>query len=166
MSFGTLVKDGTGIPIAQGYIPGVGFAAAKSSPNSNTDGSGNVSSSLAVSFAGYTALVVTASLRTANGNSADFDVSSFDQLLILMTFTANQGTSPTIQFFLDTKDTLGNYYAVYTGAVISVTTSPLIVSLGAGLANQTAFGITARLRWVIGGSATPGWNFGGNIIGK
>lgn len=166
MGFGTLVKDQVGTPVAQGYVPGTGFVAAQTSPNVNTDGSSNKCAPLSVSYCGFAALTVSSSLRTANGNSADFDVSAFDQLLILMTFTSNQGTSPTIQFFLDTKDTLGNYYAVYTGSSITTTANPLIVSLGAGLANQTAFGITARLRWIIGGSSTPGWTFGGNVIGK
>ncbi len=166
MGYGNLLKDAQIIPIPQVYVPNVGFVALQASPNINTDGSGNQAAPVAVSYSGYTALIVASLLRTANGNSTDFDVSAFDQLLILMNFTSNQGTSPTIQFFLDTKDTLGNYYTVYTGAVISTTANPLIVPIGAGLANQVAFGLTARLRWTIGGSATPGWTFGGNVIGK
>lgn len=43
MSFGNLVKDSSGIPIAQGYIPGTGFQGLQSSLVKNTDGSSNAS---------------------------------------------------------------------------------------------------------------------------
>lgn len=166
MAFGTLLKDAQTVPIPQLYVPGTGFVSLQGSPNVSTDGSSNQSAPVNVAYSGYLASVIASALRTANGNTSDFDASAFDQMLILITFTSNQGTSPTIQFFLDTKDSLGNYYPVYTSAVISTTANPLIVPLGAGLPNQIAFGLTARLRWVIGGSATPGWTFGGNVIGK
>jgi|SRR5579859_245478 len=41
MSFGTLLKDQVGTPIAQGYSPGIGFEGMQSSILKNTDSSSN-----------------------------------------------------------------------------------------------------------------------------
>lgn len=51
MAFGTLVKDGQNVPIAQGYVPGDTFRAAQSSLLKNTDGATNVSTGMVTSDA-------------------------------------------------------------------------------------------------------------------
>jgi len=167
MALGISIRTSDNVPASTGLVPGTAIPVlVQSSPNVTTDGNSNSSTAICVARSGFTALSLASTPRTTSGNSSDFNVGAFDQLLILITFTAASGTSPTVQFFLDSKDTLGNYYAVWTGSPITVITTPLIVPIGAGLTtNNVAFGITARLRWAITGTS-PSWTFGGNVIGK
>lgn len=164
MAYGQTPKDAGGIPIGSVYVPNTGIIPLQGA-NSSSDGSSNTSAPGCFARAAVTVATQASALQTANGNSADLAVGSFAELAIDINLTGNQGTSPTIQFFVERKGADGVYYAIYSGSVLSAT-GPQSISLGAGCATNQAFGAVARLRWIIGGTSTPGWTFSYSIIGK
>ena len=68
MAFGNAIRTLDGVPLSQGYLPGTGFVAAKSSPNTNTDASSNTSSALALAL--DQSLSLSATLQNAQGGNA------------------------------------------------------------------------------------------------
>lgn len=127
MAFGSVPKDSSSIPIAETYIPGVGFLALQGSTLTNTDGSGNQSSpanfnltqinSLAVPMAGSdgitanTILVVTPGLW--NGATVDQQRGNLDTITLI-----NASGVTTTQTSSDQK----NYNARMLYVVVNVTT--------------------------------------------
>src|SRR5437762_12628892 len=93
--------------------------------------------------------------ETANGNSGDVDASNYTELAVDINITGNQGSSPTIQYFVDRKGADGVYYPIWQSAVQNAA-SAVSTSIGAGLAYSQSF-TTVQFRWVIGGSSTPGF---------
>lgn len=97
MAFGNTVKDAGQIPIAEGYVPGVGFIAMQGSTLTNTDGSTNVSTpanfnltqinSLAAQMAGTDGVTPANMLEIAtglyNGASIDQQRGNMDNLTVL-----------------------------------------------------------------------------------
>lgn len=69
MAFSTVIRSSDGVPISQAYLPGTGFIASKASPNTNTDGSGNLSTAIAI--AADQSIVLTAVLQNAQAGSAN-----------------------------------------------------------------------------------------------
>jgi hypothetical protein len=159
-------KDAGGVVLGSVHVPDVGLRALQGSAVVSTDSGSN--DAAAVCFARYAATVASSSatLRTANGNTGDLVVGPFTELAIDINLTSNQGTSPTIQFLVDRKGADGTYYAIYTGSTVSSAPNTQIISIGAGCTTNASFGSVARLRWVIGGSSTPGYTFSYSIIGK
>jgi hypothetical protein len=116
-----------------------------------------------------TAAVFTLASVTTSGstqNSGDLDVSSLREVSIDINTTAQAGTNPTIQYFYERKATDGIYYVLWQSAILTAATNTLSTSIGPGLAYNQSLGATGRIRWVIGGSATPTFTHTINIQGK
>lgn len=106
-------------------------------------------------------------LQTANGNSGDLTVGSYVELAVDINVTAKQGTTPTIEFFIDRKGADGIYYNIYDSTLIN-NTAPTTKSdsIGTGLNVNKSFAGTIQFRWTIGGSSTPGYTFSASIQAK
>lgn len=97
MAFGSTPKDSGGVPVAEAYVPGVGFIAMQGSTLTSTDGSSNESTpanfnltqinSLAIQMAGSDGVVSTHILQIANGlyNGATHDQmrGNLDNIVVL-----------------------------------------------------------------------------------
>src|SRR2546423_1159956 len=99
-------------------------------------------------------------------NSGDLDTSKYRDLSIDINTTAQAGTTPPLQIFYERKGADGIYYVLWQSAVLTAATNTLSTSIGAGLAYNQSLGATGRLRWVVGGSATPTFTHRLNIQGK
>lgn len=96
-------------------------------------------------------------------NTEDLPVGAHDSIAIDLNVSVLGGTSPTVQFFWDRLGDDGQYYAIWTSAVISAT-GKTSTTLGPGCAVNVNLGMTGRLRWVFGGTS-PTATFSGSIIG-
>ncbi len=105
-------------------------------------------------------------LIVASGNSGPLSVGNFAELALDINLTSKQGTSPTVQFFIDRLGVDSVYYNFYSSAVISTTPNVVSKSIGAGLALAESFAGTIQFRWNIGGSSTPGFTYSVSLIGK
>jgi hypothetical protein len=113
-----------------------------------------------------TTLFSSAQTGVGSGNSGDLDVSKLHEIAIDITTTAQSGTNPTLQFFWERKGADGIYYPLWQSAVLSVASNTVSTSIGPGLAYNQSLGGTGRLRWVVGGTASPTWTFTPNVYGK
>jgi len=115
-----------------------------------------------------TALYTLASIATSGTtqNSGDLAVGSYHEVSIDINTTAQSGTSPTIQYFFERKGADGLYYVLWQSAVLTLAANTLSTSVGPGLAYNQSLGNTDRLRWVVGGSATPTFTHTLNIYAK
>jgi|SRR5579871_138710 len=111
-------------------------------------------------------LFTTTQTAQGGGNSGDLDVSKLREVSIDINTTAQAGTNPTIQFFYERKGADGIYYVLWQSAVLSAASNTLSTSVGAGMAYNQSLGPTGRLRWVVGGTASPNWTFTPNVYGK
>ncbi|SRR6266705_3515772 len=116
------------------------------------------------SVAAYTQTSVTTSGSTQN--SGDITVGPYTEISIDINTTAQAGTNPTIQYFYERKGADSIYYVLWQSAVLTVAANTLSTSIGAGMAYNQSLGLTGRLRWVVGGSATPTFTHSLNIYGK
>jgi hypothetical protein len=107
-----------------------------------------------------------ATLITASSNSGPLSVGNYVELALDVNLTTKQGTSPTIQFFIDRLGVDGIYYNVWSSSVISTTPTTVSQSIGAGLTLASAFGGTIQFRWSIGGSSTPGYTYSVSLQAK
>lgn len=103
---------------------------------------------------------------SASGNSPDLQVGSYSELALDVTTTAQAGTNPTLQLFIDRKSTDGNYYTIWQSAVLTLAANVVSTSLGVGMSYNVSFGHICRLRWVLGGSAGPSYTGSVSIVGK
>jgi hypothetical protein len=99
-------------------------------------------------------------------NSGDIAVGPYTEISIDINTTAQAGTSPTIQYFYERKGADGIYYVLWQSTVLTAATNTLSTSIGAGMAYNQSLGATGRMRWVIGGSATPTFTHTINVQGK
>ncbi len=99
-------------------------------------------------------------------NSGDLTVGPYTEISLDINTTAQAGTSPTIQYFYERKAADGIYYVLWQSAVLSAAANTISTSIGAGMAYNQSLGATGRLRWVVGGSATPTFTHSLNIYGK
>lgn len=118
-----------------------------------------------------TLLNQTNAMQTANGNTSDISWGSYTELALDALVTNQQGTNPTLQLFLQRKDAAGNYEDIWQSNVTSVSTAsttnvPISASIGLGLAVAQSFAQTGRIRWVIGGTSTPGAQFNLSLQAK
>lgn len=111
------------------------------------------------------ALASTATSGTTQ-NSGDLTIGPYTEISIDINTTAQSGTNPTLQLFWERKGADNIYYVLWQSAVLTAATNTLSTSIGAGMAYNQSLGLTGRLRWVIGGSATPTYTFSANIYGK
>lgn len=102
--------------------------------------------------------------HTTSSDFGDLDVSICRRIAVDINVTAVSGTSPTIQFFIDRKDALGNYYQIWASSSGINTTQAISRTIGAYAETAQAIGSTVRLRWTIGGT-TPSFTFSASIIG-
>jgi len=167
MAFGNSVVDGGSIPIAQGYVPNSGFKATQGSLIINTDGSSNASAPLAVHHAsGTVATAASTAVTSTPVTNGPYVVGPYTELAVDVNLTAKTGTSPTIQFFIDRIGADGVAYNIWSSSVVSTVTTQVSASIGSGFSTNQSFGANIQFRWVIGGSATPGFTFSYSIIGK
>lgn len=113
----------------------------------------------------------TPAMQTINSQTSDISWSNYTELAIDMLVTNQQGTNPTLQLFAQRKDAFGNYIDIWDSTVkpvssASTTNVPIGTSIGVGLVDAHSFGATGRIRWVIGGTSTPGALFGISIQAK
>lgn len=115
-----------------------------------------------------TALYTLASTVTtgATQNSGDLSVAQYREVSIDINTTAQAGTAPTIQYFFERKGADNNYYVLWQSAVLTAAANTISTSVGPGLAYNQSLGLTDRLRWVVGGSATPTFTHSLNIYAK
>lgn len=99
-------------------------------------------------------------------NSGDLTVGPYTEIGIDINTTAQAGTSPTLQLFWERKGADGIYYVLWQTNVLTAATNTISTSIGAGMAYNQSLGLTGRLRWVVGGSATPTYTFSANVYGK
>jgi len=112
------------------------------------------------------ALYTHASLETADGNSADLSVGSSSELAVDINITGNQGTNPTIQFFIDRKGADLVYYPIWQSKIVTASSDQVSTSIGPGLAYNQSLGATIRFRWDISGTSTPGFTFSVSLQAK
>lgn len=111
-------------------------------------------------------LFSTAQATVGSGNSGDITIGPYTEVGVDITTTAQAGTSPTITFFWERKGVDGTYYPLWQSAVYTAASNTISTSIGAGMAYPQSLGSIGRLRWVVGGTATPTWTFTPNVYGK
>jgi hypothetical protein len=92
-------------------------------------------------------------------------VGNFAELAVDINITSKQGSSPTIQYFIDRLGVDGIWYPIWN-ALQTISPAQISTSIGAGLAFNQSFGGTIQFRWAIGGTSTPGWTYSVSLIGK
>lgn len=111
-------------------------------------------------------------MQTASGNTGDISVSNVTEIALDVNCTNKQGTSPTLQILVYRKDVLGNYIQIWDSGAQSVSSATsgapvqIFRSIGPGCTTTEELGATIRVNWNIGGSATPGAQFGISLQGK
>ena len=156
-------------PISSVAVPGTAngdLTATEGGPIS-TDSNSNKTS--AVVFQHKTVAVYTLASTVTSGatqNSSDLAVGYLSEISIDITTTAQAGTAPTLQLFWERKGADGIYYVLWQTAVLTLATNTISTSIGTGMAYNQSLGVTGRLRWAVGGSATPTFTFSANIYGK
>jgi hypothetical protein len=105
-----------------------------------------------------------------SGNSGDLTVGPYTAIGIDVNLTASAGTNPTIQFFWDRKGIAdGIYYPLWQSDLIQglpANPTALSTSIGAGMEFPQFLGTVGRLRWLVGGTATPTYTFTPNVQGN
>lgn len=105
-------------------------------------------------------------ITSTTGNSGPLTVGNYVEIAVDINITGNQGSSPTIQFFIDRLGVDGIYYPLWQSSTQSSSSAQISTSIGAGLAISQSFGGTVQFRWSIGGSSTPGFRYSVSLIGK
>ncbi len=115
-----------------------------------------------------TAVYTLASTPTSGStqNSGDLTVGPCTELSLDINTTAQAGTNPTIQYFYERKGADGIYYVLWQSNVLTIAANTISTSIGTGMAYNQSLGLTGRLRWVVGGSATPTYTHSLNIYAK
>lgn len=91
---------------------------------------------------------------SANGTSDDIDIDGVGVLMVSARIGAPTGTNPTISFYLDVKDAVGNWLQVLALTQLTAA-SYTYAGVGPGTATPYPLTAVARIRWVIGGTASP-----------
>lgn len=113
--------------------------------------------------------VYTLASTTTSGttqNSGDLTVGAYTEISIDINTTAQAGTNPAIQYYYERKAADGIYYVLWQSASLTSATNTISTSVGVGMAYNQSLGATGRIRWVIGGTATPTFTHTINIQGK
>lgn len=103
--------------------------------------------------------------QTASGVSAALAVRQTPTLAVDVNVTAVSGTSPTLTVFLERLGADGVWYPIWSPTVINAA-GQTSTSVGPGCATAAVLTNQVRLRWVIGGSASPSVTFSASIIGR
>ena len=163
----TTVLAGNQFPVSAAWVPGDALRAVEGA-SKTTDGGGKMSVAVAVARKTMQVYVAAAGTVTSGTtqNSGDLAVGAYTELALDITTTAQAGTSPTIQFFYERKGADGVYYVLWQSAVLTAAANTISTSIGAGMAYNLSLGLTGRLRWVVGGSATPTYTYSVSLYGK
>jgi hypothetical protein len=105
-------------------------------------------------------------ITSTTGNSGPLTVGNYAEIAVDINITGKQGTSPTIQFFIDRLGVDGIYYPLWQSSTQSTSPAQVSTSIGSGLSISQSFGGTVQFRWSIGGSSSPGWTYSVSLIGK
>lgn len=105
-------------------------------------------------------------LIIASSNSGSLSVGNYVELAVDINITSNQGTNPTIQYFIDRLGADSVWYPLWQSQTVATSTAVISTSVGAGLSYSESFGGTTRFRWVIGGTSTPGFTYSVSIQSK
>jgi hypothetical protein len=112
-----------------------------------------------------------AAMHTTNDNTV-VSWGNCSTIAVDVVVTNQQGTSPTLQILVDRLMADGVTYAnMYDSTAISVSTASstnvfIKQSIGPGCTKTEEIAASGRVRWVIGGSATPGALFAISIQGE
>lgn len=156
-------------PLSSVAVPGTAngnLTALEGGPIS-TDS--NLNTTAAVVFQRKTPVVFVQASAASSGttqNSSDLAVGHLSEVSIDLSTTAQSGTSPTIQYFWERKGADGIYYVLWQSAILTAAANTVSTSIGTGMAYNQSLGLIGRLRWVVGGSATPTYTHSINIYGK
>ena len=111
-------------------------------------------------------------MKTANGDTGNISWGNCSTIAVDVNCTNQQGTSPTLEIFVDRLGADGvTYFNMYDSGAVSVsgastTAVQIRRSVGPGCATGEEIGSSGRVRWVIGGSSTPGAQFSLSIQGE
>ena len=113
-----------------------------------------------------------AAMKTTNSDTGNIPWGNASTIAVDVNVTNQQGTSPTLQILVDRLGADGvTYFNMYDSGAVSVSTASTTAvvikqSIGPGCTKTEEIGISGRVRWVIGGSATPGALFSISILGE
>ena len=148
---------------ANGYWSGdIGVVIDQALPSGTNDV--GTMHSVRTAIAVYTLTSTTTTGTTQN--SGDIAVGPYSELSIDITTTAQTGTSPTVQYIYERKGADNLYYPLWTSQTFASATNTISTSIGAGMPYNQSLGLTGRLRWVVGGTATPTWTHSINCYAK
>lgn len=163
MALTTLPRDSDNNAPAAVYVPGTGILAAQGGVAS-TDANGVQSVPLTMQTAAGVVLN-TSGNQTGLAASADLPVGAYRELAVDFNLTSlTGGAAPTLAVVVLRKGADGTYYSIDSPAALSAV-GKLSRSLGAGLAQNVAFGATIQVQVVVTGAPTgAAWTL--SIIGK
>ncbi len=108
-----------------------------------------------------------ASMKTSNSDTGLISWGNAEKIAVDINVTGQQGTSPTLQILVDRLGADGvTYFAIWDSTALAPSGYPKSVSIGPGCTIGQEIGTSGRVRWVIGGSATPGVQFALSIQGE
>lgn len=106
-------------------------------------------------------------LITSSNNTSPLTVGNFAEIAVDINITSKQGTTPTVEFYIDRLGADGVYYNIWdSGQVNNTAPTTKSDSIGGGLNVNKSFAGTIQFRWVIGGSSSPGYTYSVSIQGK
>lgn len=111
-------------------------------------------------------------MKTSNSDTGNISWGNCSTIAVDVNCTNQQGTSPTLEIFVDRLGADGvTYFNMYDSGAVSVsgastTAVQIRRSVGPGCATGEEIGSSGRVRWVIGGSSTPGAQFSLSIQGE
>ena len=107
------------------------------------------------------------SIKTSNGDTGNISWGNNSIIAVDINVTGQQGTSPTLQILVDRQGADGVlYFAMYDSTALPPSSYPKSVSIGPGCSFPQELAASGRVRWVIGGSASPGVQFSLSIQGE
>jgi hypothetical protein len=107
-------------------------------------------------------------MRTATpGNSGNISWLNASTIALDIAVTGSQGTSPTLEVWLDRLGVDGvTYFNLWDSTILAPASFPKSVSIGPGCSIAQELGSSGQVRWAIGGSSSPGIQFSVSIQGE
>lgn len=111
--------------------------------------------------------------QTSNSDTGNISWGNSSTIAVDVNVTGHQGTSPTLEIFVDRLGADGvTYFNMWDSTATSVSSassgSPVVIkrSIGPGCSTTEEIAASGRVRWVIGGSSTPGCPFSISVQGE
>lgn len=106
-------------------------------------------------------------LKTANGDTGTISWKSCSTLAVDINVTGSQGTNPTLQILVDRLGADGvTFFPMWDSTALAPGSYPKSVSIGPGCSYAEEICASGRIRWVIGGTSTPGVTFSLSVQGE